>query len=409
MSHGKTAFFRQSSWMIFATAAGGACMFAVHPFSKKIPESEYGVFGTMLAVLNCMTIPSLGLRMIFAQQAAAAITDEQKRKLTGTTRGVLLGTFGIWLLFAAIVMTFHRVILDRWQISNPTALWLMLVVGLCAIWSPVFSGILQGQQNFLWLGWASILEAMGRLAGVAVIVLIFQGYAAGMVVGILLGMSISSSIAVWHTRTAWRGPSAPFEWRPWLARVVPITLGFGSFQFMYGADPLFVQAYFDKNQTAFYIAAGTLSRALVQFTGAIVAVMYPKIVRSVARAEKTDVMTLTLITTAVLGALGAVGLTLVAPWVLRLVYKEAYLAGTLPLLPWFAWSMVPLALANVLVNNLLAREQFRIVPWLVAIAAAYGFALTQFHGSFLTVIKTIGVFSLGFLGVGVWFTWRKKK
>jgi threonine/homoserine/homoserine lactone efflux protein len=71
--------------------------------------------------------------------------------------------------------------------------------------------------------------------------------------------------------------------------------------------------------------------------------------------------------------------------------------------------MVPLALANVLVNNLLAREQFRIVPWLVAVAAAYGFALTQFHDSFLTVIKTIGVFTLVFLGVAVWFTWRKQK
>src|SRR5207247_8166496 len=129
------------------------------------------VTGVQTCALPILSIPSLGLRMIFAQQTAAALTEEKKRKLTGTTRGVLVGTFGIWLLATAVVIIFHRVILDRWSISNPVALWLMLVVGLGAIWSPVFSGILQGQQNFLWLGWASMLEAMGRLAGVAVSVL----------------------------------------------------------------------------------------------------------------------------------------------------------------------------------------------------------------------------------------------
>lgn len=72
-----------------------------------------------------------------------------------------------------------------------------------------------------------------------------------------------------------------------LARVGPLTFGFGAFQFMFSADPLFVQAWFDKDQTAFYMAAGTLGRALVAFTGPMVAVMFPKIVRSAALSEPT--------------------------------------------------------------------------------------------------------------------------
>src|SRR5262245_627948 len=76
MSQSRSTFFRQSGWMVLATVVSGACMFGVHPFSKKIPESEYGIFGTMLAVLNCMAIPTLGLRMIFVQQTAAALSDE---------------------------------------------------------------------------------------------------------------------------------------------------------------------------------------------------------------------------------------------------------------------------------------------------------------------------------------------
>ena len=75
------------------------------------------------------------------------------------------------------------------------------------------------------------------------------------------------------------------------------------------------------------------------------------------------------------------------------------------MLPWYAWAMVPLSLANALVNNLLARSQFRIVPVLVVLAVAYGVALTQFHDSLVTVLKTLGVFNLLLFAACGWFTW----
>ena len=44
---------------------------------------------------------------------------------------------------------------------------------------------------------------------------------------------------------------------------------------------------------------------------------------------------------------------LFGPIVVKIVYKESYVAATTALLPWYAGAMVPLALANVLVNDLL--------------------------------------------------------
>jgi O-antigen/teichoic acid export membrane protein len=401
----RATFFRQSGWMVIAAVVSGLAMYGVHPFAKKIPESEYGILGLLLALLNCMAIPSLGLQMVFVQQTAGAISDAQKRRLAGTARSVLLGTFGIWVLMAGVVFVFQEQVVAKWQISNPAAVWLTVLVALAAMWSPIFGGILQGQQNFFWMGWASILNGGGRLASVAVIVLVFHGYATGMVGGILIGTLMMLTVFIWQTRRIWLGPGESFEWQPWFARVIPLTFGFGAFSFMFSADPLFIQAFFDKDQTGFYIAAGTLSRALVAFTGPVVAVMFPKIVRSAASAEKTDVLGLTLLTTAALAGAGAVGLSVIAPWLLQIVYKDSFQAAV-PLLPWFAWSMVPLALANVLLNDLLARSQFRVVPWLVAVAGAYAFALLRFHDSFLTVIRTLGVFNLLFLGVTIRFTWR---
>jgi len=36
-----------------------------------------------------------------------------------------------------------------------------------------------------------------------------------------------------------------------------------------------------------------------------------------------------------------------------------------PLVPWYAWALVPLTLANVLIQNLLARGRFAAMPWLI--------------------------------------------
>jgi len=59
------------------------------------------------------------------------------------------------------------------------------------------------------------------------------------------------------------------------------------------------------------------------------------------------------------------------------VYDKSFLDVSTPLVPWFAWGMLPLTLANVLINALLARGRFAVVPWLVLVAIGYGVALAM--------------------------------
>ena len=78
-------------------------MYAVHMVAKQMPKEEYGLFTTLLQVISLMAIPAIGLQMVFAQQAASAITDEQQHKVINTFRGVWRAVFFIWLAMAAIV------------------------------------------------------------------------------------------------------------------------------------------------------------------------------------------------------------------------------------------------------------------------------------------------------------------
>ena len=423
----QSAFFRQSAWMMFANVACGALMFAVHFFSKKIPEAEYAILGTLLALLNFVAIPMLPLQTLFAHQTAAAVTETQRRQLAATVRMVLFGSLGVWLIVAAGAWIWQENLMAMWKIQHPLALWAALLVPLCGLWQPVFLGVLQGRQNFLWLGWAFILNGLTRLGFVAVIVLSLNAIAAGslhvpgfilnllhldqlgvygggIMVAAALGALVALLIGAWQGRSALRGPGEPFDWRGWLKRLVPLSLGLGASQFLFSADPMFVQKYFDKDVNS-YIAVGTMCRALVMFVGPITAVMFSKIVHSRARAEKTNLTGLTLLLTAALAGLGALCLAVLAPWILRFVFKESFLATGVPLMRWFAWVMLPLALGNVLLNHLLAHSAFRVVPRLVVIVAGYAVALTQFHDSFFTVLKVMAVSNGLFLAVTAWFTW----
>jgi O-antigen/teichoic acid export membrane protein len=173
---------------------------------------------------------------------------------------------------------------------------------------------------------------------------------------------------------------------------------------MLSADMIFVQSHFSSDQTPPYVAAGTLGRALVAFTGPLAAVMFPKLVRSHKRAETTDVLWLTLLSTALLGALGAGMLTFLAPYVIKLGFRSNFVTIA-PLVPWFAWCMLPLAMANVLVNNLMAKSHFAAVPAMVAVAVGYTWFLQQFGmKSFLSVVQTLGIFNLLLLIVTAWYS-----
>jgi O-antigen/teichoic acid export membrane protein len=144
-------------------------------------------------------------------------------------------------------------------------------------------------------------------------------------------------------------------------------------------------------------------------------VMFPKIVHSEARSEKSNLLGLVLLGTAVLAVGGATGLTVLGPWVVKLIYKGSYVAVASSVLPWYAWAMVPLTLANVLVNDLLARSRFRIVPVLVALAVGYGVALAlvghragnlpDVQAGFRMMIQTLGAFNLLLLAVCALFAW----
>ncbi|MCU0787569.1 MAG: hypothetical protein MUC91_05165 [Verrucomicrobia bacterium] len=400
--HEKASFFRQSGWLMVANLVTGMLMWAVHFLSKRIPESEYGLLVTLFSMT--MVVPMLPLQMVFAQQTAKALASGQQAMLARMLRRSALALFLVWAVWAGVIVFFQRELIAAWQITNPIALWMAVVTVLGALLLPMLWGMLQGKQDFFSLGLSLILAGAGRFGGAAIIVLVLGGYATGIMGAVVLGYVLAIGFTLYASRELWTGPGEPFRVRELIREVIPLMLGFGACQFLFTADTMFVKAWFPE-ETYAYGAAGTLSRALMWLVLPLAGVMFPKIVHSTAKSQKTDLLAVTLLGTGVLAVCGGLGLWLVGPFVIRLVFTENYVAVASSLLPWYAGAMVPLALANVLINNLLAKGDFRPVPFLVVLAVGFAVALNLAHESLVQVLQVLTGFNLLFFVVCVLFTW----
>jgi O-antigen/teichoic acid export membrane protein len=401
----RSAFFRQSGWLMVVNVLGGMMMWAVHFLSKPVGPTEYGIFVAMLSVTIC--IPGMPLQIVIVQQIARGLAIGQEKEMRSLVRTAWLVTTLLWIMAVLVVLFYQQTILQRWGLT-PTVMWLTFFVILMGIWQPVFWGALQGTQNFFWLGWSMLSNAVLRVGVAAVTVLVFKWRAVGMLSGVLAGMVISTLISMWQLRSLILGPGAFFNWRPLLLQMMLPLIGFAAFQFLFSGDTMFVKSYFDKDTAGFYGSAGTLARALMWLVGPLATVMFPRLVHSSVKSEKSNLLGLVLLGTAVLSVLGAISLSILGPFIVRLVSGKAYVAVASGLLPWYSATMIPLALSNVLLNSLLARSSFKIAPVLLVLAVGYGFALANFHDTPITVLKVMGLFNLVVLVVCCLFIWQSR-
>lgn len=401
----KATFFRQSGWLMVVNLVTGLVMLGVHFLAKLIPESEYATAVTLLTLT--MLIPAIPLQMVVAQQTAADLALERYRILAGKVRGLWGWLTLVWAVGATVVVVWEPFLSRKLTIADPTAIWVTLLLMLGCFWMPIVWGMLQGAQNFFWLGLSMMTNAVVRVGTATLLVWWWRREATSILTGALLGVTGSILLGLWQSRSIWTGAAEPLAARALLRETLPLFLGFGVTLFLFSADTVFVKWWF-PDETAWYASAGTLARGLIWLVGPLAAVMFPKVVRSTVRAEDGHLLGVTLLSTGILASVAGVGLCVVGPWLIRFVYTPAYVEPTMEILPWYAAAMIPLALANVLVNHLLAKHDYRVVPWLVGLAGLYVVGLLEFHDSPIQILQVLGVACTCMFGVCWWFVRRPR-
>lgn len=403
----RATFFRQSGWMAFATMAGGLFNMLSTLVVFKMPDDQVNAFDAALAALAIFGTPALGMQAAFAAQASVADDPDRMKTLAATMRGAFLWLTAGWAALAGLCIVFKTRILSLYGLSQPAVLWILLALALVTLWTPVTNGTLQGRQDFLWFGLGTLLNGIGRFAVLVAVVLFLKLGALGGLVGVLAGSVAVFLLVTWRTRDVLSTTGGEVDWRGFLRRAVPLTLGLGALVTIMQADALIVREklrpLLTTEEIVGYTAARRIGQVLVFLVGAVVSVMYPKVARSFQRTEATDVLKLTVGLTAVVSILGAAVTSLIPQIPLRILAGGGATAASATLVVACVWALVPLAISNVLVWNLLARECYRAVPFLVLVAGGCWFALRIYNDRLLTVITVVGISSLVLLIVSTLF------
>lgn len=400
---------RQGTWMIVCTTVAGVFMFGVHLLAFYLGEASYGLFLALLGLVNFSMIPAPGLQTIFARQAAAIQNEADHRALIANMIGVLMV---LTLLWAGLGMGFFVAkdwALTSLKMEDARALWITLAAILPHLWLPVFFGVLQGRQHFGYLGWAVLSNGLGRFTMLLILFLLFGKSVEWAMTAPLFGASFAVALAAFACRDlfhfGWQTP----KWRQWLWRALCIALGPGMLQFMLSADMLAARVHFDKETSGYYGMSAMVGRGLVMFVSPMAGVMFSKLV-----SEKSlDKMAKLICTTAritmgiilfamILGTMIAFALPTILEWAKgaeaisqsfqstlqtnqELLFELARIVASSLL------AMSPLALANVFISHLVAREAFGKIAVLGIIVLGYALGLGGFSFSVPKLILWIGI------------------
>src|SRR5262249_38555059 len=158
------------------------------------------------------------------------------------------------------------------------------------------------------------------------------------------------------------------------------------------------------------VGAGTLSRALLWLVLPLASVMFPRLVHSAAKSEKSNLMGMVLLGTAVLSVVGALSLSLLGPFVTQFVFKKGVAAQVSSLLPLYFCAMVPVAFFKVFLDPLLSAADFKVMLALFVLIPGvwFLFSITAFPPSLVMVLKVMGVANLVLLGIcAAFYRFRK--
>ena len=179
---------------------GGFFSLGVHFLSRRWTWPTGARLLALLSAINC--VPASPLQMVFAQQTAATLALNQERQLTGMIRLAWLGTLGaVHPRGASFFSWDSNRSMDRWKLTSAAPLWVTLLAVLFQFWWPMFFGVMQGQQNFLWYGWGMILNGIGRVIAPGSSSFFVATSVAGLMTGVTLGLLAIAALGIWQTRT----------------------------------------------------------------------------------------------------------------------------------------------------------------------------------------------------------------
>lgn len=361
---------------------------------RVLIPGDFAIVQTINAALLIVITTCGVLQPVVAKYVAEVRTTEAGAALArgifhtyfgqGTVIGLLL-TLVVWLLQASIAI---------WMNVPTPAIAISAFILLLAMVRPVVFGWLQGQQLFIPFGWTRAAFAVGRFALALVLVGILGGGAIGGITAMLLGILISLGFGIaWMGRGLWqRGTRvAPrLLWEGWSLSFWAL-FAYAAYMSLLNSDVIWVNRTFAADLAGNYAAAVVFRRILAVLPGAVLIILFPRVVELISKGQLPDRL-LFRATTVIITPTVALTLLYFAfgPPLVTLVFGTNYPAVA-PLLGWMGVAMVGYGIAGIWLNLFLATRPLPFVLLLLMVATFQSMVLAQGITHLNEVVLVFGI------------------
>jgi O-antigen/teichoic acid export membrane protein len=378
-----------------AVAIGGAVLLANasnYAFQivagRRLSVEEYGLLGGFLAIVTVITVSTSALQTIAARAMAAGEAVPPTRRIDGLTRTALIGAGAVTVAGIALSPLLTRAL----DVGVIPVLVLAAYVAPSALDS-IAAGRLQGARRFTGLAAYSALQAVTKLT-LSVLVLLIGAGIAGLLGMIVVGSGLVASCALFRTRhegavnTHVLGAEARRSFAAVALFWVILTI-----------DVPLARANFDETDAGIYAAAAVLGKAVLWLPTMVAQLVFPSLATAGAvGASASALLRRAAQVVLVIAVASVAALALLGDPVYRVLYGERYERASE-----IAWrigvAVIPLAIVNLLMFQLLARRDGRFLKWFVF--------WTIVHVALLLVVPRTGnwyAMCLGLVGTGLLIT-----
>ncbi len=364
---------------------------------RRLPHAEYGV---LISMLNLVLIISTPMQAV--QSAAAHFASRlQSEGRVGGIRALVLW----WcrdLAWFAVPLGLLGIVCSGWlagffQLDQRAPIVLTAVILALTLYMPVFAGVLQGMQSFIWMAVSMHSWGVVRLLAGIVLVLGWRAVAAAGLTAQLLGVIVSVGLGILALRLKLGAEKSESERIPGVrSYFFSSVLILAGFAFLMNADMVLIKHYFLPDAAGLYARASVIGRSVVFLPMPVALAMFPKVTSTGATSGASWRTFLRALGYSSLLIGVAVAACTIWPWIpLRIIYNDhAPGADMLHLVRVVVWAMGPLALLFLLMNFELAQHRFRGAAVIPLGAAAYVIGAVFHHRTAVDIFVVLGTVTL---------------
>lgn len=370
---------------------------------------EFGVMNTMLSIFGLFTMPAMALQLSIARQTA--IFDERG---DADSIAAMLQRAARRLAFVSAAIVLAMLALSPWlkgylKLDGYAPIWVTIGLGVVAVVSPLVNGALQGLKRFGWLSISGMLAPLIRI-GVGVELVAIGWRASGALLGtfvgnvVLLGIASVVLAAYFRRRVAFRDMDTGVVYR----YLGPTLVSLIAYAALVNIDLVVVKHYFSDEQAAQYSGATLFGRAIGWLMAPLCTVLFPHVWDETKSSANRALLLKFLLAAIALSVGGALVCTLGSGLLTTLLLgrTEETVAGLIRIC---VWAMLPIGVASLFLNFVMARGRYGFLAALVALVLLYLLAFAIWHDTFEHILMVVAGFGMAALVLFVVVAYRSPK